>query len=300
MPQPTDMTRESKLALLAHIEESDDYLADYLPTLQAFLDDADPEVRAQATRCLWDYPEPELIDVIMDKAQHDPSQEVRSAALGTLGRYIYEGEMADYDADRDAWSDLLEAYELPREDFERVRSFLLDVHRDPNASLDSRRFALEALGYLDDPEVTELIEAAYHHPEIKMKVSALFAMGRQGTIRWKDIILRELDSQQPELQYEAVRAAGEMYLTAASSRLMRLASNRTDKELRLAAIFALGKAGGESAFEFLDDLTTDRDKDVREVAEAALEEWQIYYGLDDLADAEDWDDFDDEPDDLDA
>jgi len=290
----SEMPRETKLALLAQIEEGNDYLTDYLPTLKPLLEDPDPEIRAQAIRCLWDYPETGLIDVLMDRAVHDPSQEVRSAALGTLGRYIYEGEIADYDAPRDRWSELVEEDALPREDFERVRNFLLEVHRDPTASLDSRRFALEALGFSNDPKVTRLIEAAYKQPEIPLKVSAIFAMGRQGTRRWKNIILRELDSPQPEQQYEAVRAAGEMYLTEAASRLKRLARNpRGDKDLRMAAIFALGKAGGEDVFDFLDKMANDPDKEIREVAEAALEEWHIYYGLDDMADFDDdWDDDD--------
>jgi HEAT repeat protein len=287
MSSAQEMDRETKLALLTGIEEGEDYFTDYFPTIQAFLDDPDPEVRAQAVRCLWDYPRADLIDFLMTCAQEDPSQEVRSAALSVLGRYIYEGDMAGYDIPErggELWQD-----ELPQEDFERVKAFLLQVASDTSASLDSQRFALEALGFLVDDEVVKLIERAYNHPDVKMRMSAIFAMGRQGTRRWKDIILRELDSEFPELQFEAVRAAGESFLEEATPRLLGLATQTEDKDLRLAAIFALGKTGGGDVQEFLEDLMNDpfEDDDVREVAEAALEEWSIYHGL------EDWDFLDD-------
>ncbi len=287
MTSAQEMDRETKLALLTRIEEGENYFTDYLPTIQAFLDDPDPEVRAQAVRCLWDYPQPELIDFLTTCAQEDPSQEVRSAALSVLGRYIYEGDMAGYDVFEgggELWQD-----ELPQEDFERVKAFLLKVAGDTSAPLDSQRFALEALGFLADEEVSKLIERAYNHPDVKMRMSAIFAMGRQGGRHWKDIILRELDSGFPELQFEAVRAAGESFLEEATPRLRELAESGQDKDLRLAAIFALGKTGGEEVRQFLEDLMEDpfEDDDVREVAEAALEEWSIYHGL------EDWDYLDD-------
>jgi len=286
MPPAKPIDRETKLALLTSIEQGEDYFTDYLPTIQAFLDDPDAEVRAQAIRCLWDYPQVEFIDFLITCAREDPSQEARSAAISTLGRYIYEGDMADYDS-AEGGSELWED-ELPREDFERVKTFLLQVASDPQAHLDSQRFALEALGFLVDEQVNALIERAYQHPDVKMRMSAIFAMGRQGTMRWKDIILRELDSEFPELQFEAVRAAGEAFLEEATPRLIELTSPTVNKDLRLAAIFALGKTGGEDVQILLGDLLDDPDEDVRDVAEAALEEWFIYHGM------EDWEDLDDD------
>jgi HEAT repeat protein len=108
-----------------------------------------------------------------------------------------------------------------------------------------------------------------------MKVSAIFAMGRQGDQRWADTLLKELDSEVEELQYEAVRAAGEACLDKAASRLKDLAL-ADDKDLQLEAIWSLGKIGGEGVSEFLYDLADDEDKEVREIAEAALEELNLW------------------------
>jgi len=123
--------------------------------------------------------------------------------------------------------------------------------------------------------VQELIEAAYAHPDPKMKVSAVFAMGRQGDQRWADVLMKELDSQVKELQYEAVRAVGEAELAEAVPRLKELALV-DDKTLRLEAIWSLGKIGGEGVSEFLHQLAGDQDEEVSEMAEAALEELSLW------------------------
>ncbi|HID62466.1 MAG TPA: hypothetical protein EYP49_06950, partial [Anaerolineae bacterium] len=260
---------------IRHIVEGEDYSTDYWPVLRDYLEDEDAEVRSLALDGLWDYPVPELITPLLEMVRNDPSQEVRSKAIVTLGRYIYEGTMADYDFDWGAMEELMREDELPEEDFLRVKDFLLELVRDEGQSLDSRRFAIEALSFLNEPAVQDLIEAAYAHPDVKMKVSAVFAMGRQGDRRWADTLLKELDSEVKELQYEAVRAAGEAGLDKAVPRLKELALD-DDKDLRLEAIWALGRIGGEGVSEFLYDLADDADEEVREMAEAALEELSLW------------------------
>jgi hypothetical protein len=282
------MTKEEKLELLRRIEEGEDTFTDDLLSIEESLNDEDAEVRALAVDCLWDYPIAKMIAPLMALARQDPSQEVRSKALVALGRYIYEGEVASYDFD---WGDVEEPmreWELSEEDVLRVKEFLLDVIRDESESLDSRRFAMEALSFINEPEVVEIIEEAYRHPDVNMKMSAIFAMGRQGNMCWKEIILQELDNPVPDVQYEAVRAAGESYLEEAAPHLAELARDAEDKELRLAAIFALGRTGGEGVFELLEELTLHPDDEIREVAEAAMEEWEIYHGLGEWDEWEEW------------
>jgi HEAT repeat protein len=243
--------------------------------LRDYLEDKDAKVRSLALDGLWDYPVPALITPLFEIAKNDPSQKVRSKAIVTLGRYIYEGSVADYDFDWGAMEDLIREGELPEEDFLRVKDFLIRLVRDEGQPLDSQRFAVEALSFLNEPEVQDLIEAAYAHPDAKMKVSAIFAMGRQGDRRWADTLLKELDSEVEELQYEAVRAAGEACLDQAAPQLKELALV-DDKDLQLEAIWALGKIGGEDVSEFLYDLADDEDEEVREMAEAALEELSLW------------------------
>ncbi len=273
---PSQLSKDEKIAFLNRIIEGDDYTTDLLPVFQEFLDDPDAEVRKLAISGLWDYPVPEMIDELMSKATDDPSQEVRSRAIVTLGRYIYEGNMADYGFNWGQLDELMREEELPEADFLRVKDFLLRLAKDETLPLDSQRFAIEALSFLSDPEVVELIEKAYAHPDTKMKTSALFAMGRQGGQQWREIILREIDNPIGELQLEAVRAAGESFLEEAAPKLMKLAET-DDKNLRMEAIWALGKTGGDGVEEFLESCAfDDLDPDIREVAQAAQEELAIF------------------------
>lgn len=269
-------TKAQKLAHLKHIATSEDrFFYDYTPDIEEYLDDEDPDVRATAVDCLWEYPDPVYIDVLIELAEDDPSQEVREHALSGLGIYIYEGELADYDFDWGDYDELMREGELPQEEFERVRDYLLRVIKDESRPLDLRRRAIEAISPSQEPEILDIIEQAYRHPDNRMKVSAVFAMGRNGNVRWDECILEAMRSPVPEIEYEAVRAAGESGVDRANRQLMRIAEGAEDKDLRIAAIRSLGQIGHEMAFPLLDDLQFDPDKDIREVAEEALDEWMM-------------------------
>jgi len=273
-----ELSKEEKIQFLRHIVEGEDYFTDYLPVLKDFLDDEEAEVRRLAVTGLWDYPEPEMIEVLFDKAENDPDEGVRCGAIVTLGRYIYEGVMADYDFDWGPMEEIMRQGELPQEDFLRVKEFLLGLYRNQQKTLDERRFAVEALSFLSEPEILEIIEEAYAHPDNRMKMSAIFAMGRNGHMRWEDAILDELYNPVKELQIEAIRAAGEAGFKGAGKDLWRLTYS-DDRDVKLEAIWALGQTGWEGAFERLDELTyLGEDEEIRETAELALEEWYLYSG----------------------
>lgn len=265
-----------KLRLLNTIFESDEYSKEYLQVLDILLEDEDPDVRANAAMVIWNYPEAHFIDKLFDLALNDPAQGVRSQAIKTLGRYIYEGSINEYELfSTDPMAEIL-APELPLEDFLRVKNFLISVFHNESLPLESRRYAVEALGFLTDPEILEIIEKAYNCPDFQMKVSALFAMGRNSHQRWAPIILKELKNDIYEIRYEAVRAAGEAGVKEATPDLIEIALHEEDKDLRMEAIWSLGLIGGEKAKNVLSKLCLDSDPDIREVAEAALEECELY------------------------
>jgi HEAT repeat protein len=270
-------SKQKKIALLKRLIESEDVFYDNQPTFQAHLSDPDPEVRTLAIQGLWDYPDPDLIDPLIDIAQRDPDQQVRNRAITALGRYVYEGEMADYDYDWGELETIIRKDELPEESYQRAVAFLLDIARDPSESLDARRFSIEALGFSSEPEIVDLVEQAYHAPDVEMKASALFAMGRSGLVRWDRYVLAELDSPVLQIQLEAVRTAGELFLEEAAPVLVTLASSTTDQDLRHEAIWALGHMTSLEVWQFLDDITQDptEDEKTRQLAEAALDEYEM-------------------------
>ena len=273
MNRNTRMTKKEKLNWLADIADGLRPLdARAMKLVQHLLDDPDAQVRGEAVACLWNSSDPEWIDVLIDKAKRDPDLDVRTRALSALGHYVFDGESAAYRAE---WFDEEEEETVVGErDMQRVVNFLFETAQNERASVDERRYALESLAFLDDPEVDALIEWAYEQPDPRFRVSALFAMGRSGNLRWSEEVLAELHSANREVQYEAVRSAGELGLHEATDDLIRMARGRgVDKPLRLQAIYALGEAGDDRAFPILEELCHARDRDVRDAAREAAEEW---------------------------
>jgi HEAT repeat protein len=266
------MTKKEKLSWLADIAEGFRALdARASKFIRRLLDDPDPQVRAEAVACLWNSSDPAWIEVLIEKVGGDPNLDVRTRAISALGHYIYEKEMAGMEED---WDDVQEA--VSEHDIERIVNFLFAIARDEEASVDERRYAIESLAFWDDPELVSLIEWAYGQEEPRYRISALFAMGRTGDLRWADHVLSELHSANREVQYEAVRASGELGLHEATEDLIRLAHGRgVEKPLRLVAIYALGEAGDDRAYPILEELCHARDRDVRDAAREAAEEWLI-------------------------
>lgn len=280
------MSKRAKLAYLADLEEGyRPFDKHALKLLQSLLQDPDAEVRAEAIACLWNDPDTRWINVLMRLAADDPHVDVRAHAVSVLGRYVYEGEQARLDDWVNIWEN-----EITPEDYQRVTEFLFRLAHDPDEPLTVRRYAIEALAFRSgDPAVEDLIEWAYHHPDRRMKVSALFAMARHGHQRWDKYILAELHSPDAQIQYEAVRAAGELGITEATETLIELATRKgVRKPLRLLAIYALGETGDQRALPVLEKLARARDRDVRDVARDALEEWLMVTQFEELMDEEEF------------
>jgi len=120
--------------------------------------------------------------------------------------------------------------------------------------------------------VEALIADAYESADPRLRLSALFAMGRSGSLRWSDAIQEELRNPDPNIRLEAVRAAGEAYVLETLPELMRVARADESRDVRMEALWALGRLGGGDAADLLEDIASDPDPEVREVALAALDE----------------------------
>jgi HEAT repeat protein len=95
-----------------------------------------------------------------------------------------------------------------------------------------------------------------------------------------------MESDDPQMRFEAARAAGEIEDKRAVPRLLRLLVDE-DAEVKLAAIQSLGTIGGEQAIQALRFLTESEDPNVAEAAEEALAEAEfaespLDFGLDDI------------------
>lgn len=229
-------------------------------------DDEDADIRAAATDLAWYDTSTDLYYRLMRLAD-DVAPVVRAKAMVHLGRFVYEAEMDEFDAQL----------------AERVKDLAADRFYDYTEDLEVRRRSLEALSRGSHPSLNDMIMDAYDSPEFLMRVSAVFAMGSScDTKRWGDIVLRELDSEYPELRFEAARASGELVLEDAVPHLIALASE-SDVDIRINAVVALGEIGTHEARRGLMNLAEDaseREDDIfLETIEEALEMASLMGGL---------------------
>lgn len=254
------MTEQEKVELLNRVTSGEETCESAFVLYSALMDDGSAEVRKLAISAVWDAPELQYIEPLIDKVEHDPDPEVRARAASILGIYVHEGVVM---------------MELPERELMRVRSFLLGTVRNEAVPMLVRRLALEALSFDTGDDVAELIEWGFGHPDKDVKMSALFAMGRSSSERWIDTIVAELNAEDRDLKLEAIGAAGEAFIEEATPTLRSLAMSK-DRDVRLQAIWALARTRGPGALEVLELCATDRDEEIRHVAEDAIEEYRAY------------------------
>lgn len=246
---------------------------DYSTLARYALDDSDPGVRDAAVELLFDDMSIPLMDRLIDMAQWDEAPRVRAAAASALGRFVLAGEFE----------------ELSEADTSRVQDAMVSVWTNDNEDVEVRRRALEAISNSSHEIVEEAIKDAYQSLEPSLQVSALYAMGRSADMQWGPVVVRELESNDDEMVFEAARAAGELQLDDAVSGLVRLA-NGVDREIAEMAIWSLGEIGGRDAMRALDALgqraEAEEDHELLEVIEDAV----ASASLADIELGDDWDD----------
>ncbi len=252
---------DRRVAAMQHLVElgDDTFEVDFNALFRMGLYDADPAVRAVAISGLWEDDDPALIAPLLNLLQADDSEAVRAAAASVLGHYVYEGELEELD----------EAKVKP------VVAALKAAYRDVAQPIEVRRRALESLGFLGDDDTSQLITQAYHHANDRLKLSAVFAMGRSlDAERWGSIVVEELTASDPEMRYEAARAAGELEYAPAVRKLGELLDD-VDEEVQLVTVWSLGQIGGEKARQLLMAVLDSDAEHLHEEAEDALAELEF-------------------------
>ncbi len=196
----------------------------------ACLSDADPQVRADAIRGLWEYEHRDLIEPLIGLLQSDDNTAVRAEAALALGRFALQWEFGS----------------LPDRYFRQVEQALRRAIGDDSGELEVRARALEAIGACSLAWVRRAIGRAYRSNIHRLRVSGIHAMGRNCDPSWLPILFEELKSDDPEMRYEAALACGSLAEEAAVPRLTPLLEDE-DAEVREVTIAALGEIGGREA-----------------------------------------------------
>ncbi len=252
-PTLPDWRRQALLEDLEQMFEEDTLLF-FEPICRLGFYDAHPQVRFVALRSLQDYDVEDLIPSFLEALSSDKDHEIRALAAAVLGEYVYLGEIE----------------EIPADILESIEDGLLQAAQSGKTT-SIRQRAIESLGFSSRQEVPSLIESAFNTQEETWMVSALNAMGKTYDERWHASVLKMLAHPSTKVRYEAVRAAGDLEITAAKEPLLALLEGE-EREIFLAAIWSLSQIGGEELYQVFEDLlsTTESDDDADSI-EVALD-----------------------------
>lgn len=257
---PTMATKRRRAVMqeLMDITEAN-FEVDFNPVFLLGMADDDEKVRATAIKSLWEYEHPDLIRPLIHLLKTDESVMVKEAAATALGQFIYLRELEEID-----WGEATLAEEA-----------LLETIYHPTEDANVKRRAVESIGFSGEANIAQIIENAYYDDNDKMRISAIFAMGRNADARWIPWLIKELDNGSAEFRFEAARACGELEAKAAVDKLVILVDDE-DLEVREMAVWALGRIGGDTARKMLEACAESDDEALAVAAEAALDEINLF------------------------
>jgi HEAT repeat protein len=229
-------TRRSVLRSVAEMVEAE-FDTDFSAITRLAMTDLDDSIREAAIEASWPDETPTLFNRLLPMASVDPSPAVRASAWEALGRFVLAAELGKF------------SQSLARQ----AQNAAIRQYRNPKEDVDVRRRALEALANSSRDEVAGLIEDAYSQNDTRMRASAIYAMGRSCDDKWSDAVLSELDSDDPAVRYEAVRASGELGLEESIPQIAALLVDGERQFIEM-AVWSLGEIGGAEAQRLLNSL----------------------------------------------
>jgi hypothetical protein len=153
--------------------------------------------------------------------------------------------------------------------FRKIQGTLHKLYMDTQTPKEVRRLVLEASVRAPESWHKKAVAAAYGSDDGDWKLTAVFCM--QFIRGFDKQILESLKSQNPDIHYHAVCAAGNWGIDAAWPHIAALVtSEETEKELLLAAIEAAVFILPDKASEILSPLLESDDEDIVDAAYEAL------------------------------
>jgi HEAT repeat protein len=140
---------------------------------------------------------------------------------------------------------------------------------------------LESLGYSSNEKVNQFIKNALSKDEKDWQLSALLAISRSANNIWGKIVIEKLSDLDPDIQIEAIKAAGELEIESAKEQIIEYMENSTpDEELHMQAIRALSKIGGKDIKELFETMVEEsEDEEEADVLEMAIDNLELADGI---------------------
>lgn len=199
-----------------------------------------------------------LIEVIMDG---DEPEELRCHVPFALGFAIEYGDMMGFDEPDDII--------LSEKEYNDVLECLRSIYYDVDAPKALRRRALEGVVRNPSNWQKKAIQGAYASDDDDWVRTAVFCMGYFGG--FKDQILESLNSENPDIFYQAVCSAGNQGVKAAWPKIKELlTAENVEKPLLLAAISAAAVINPMESVDFLMEFAEHDDDDIADAADEAM------------------------------
>lgn len=235
----------------------DDIRLDFMRFFRVLIDDPSPVVRQLAAAGLEPYDDPTLVEPLVRLAQHDPSDDVRLAALGALESFAMLGEF-----------EMLE----PKEQH-LLRTSLMSLASDADQPTRLRAAALVSVSAdSETPRVRKAIAAHFESGDPDLRLGAVKAMGRAYDPAWIDILETMLRSGDPDERQAAVQSLAQYEDEGVVPMLTQIAREDLEMPVRLEAIAGLGTIGGRSALHNLNTLREYVSDDEIDAVDAAIAE----------------------------
>ncbi|MBN1105008.1 MAG: HEAT repeat domain-containing protein, partial [Deltaproteobacteria bacterium] len=210
---------------------------------------------------------------------------LRGQAAISLGPVLEQADVEGFD-------DLGEV-PIAEQTFRSIQERLFTLYMDVDVPKGVRRSILEASVRAPQDWHENAVREAYHSKDKAWKLTGVFCM--QFLPGFETEIVESLKSPNPDIQYEAVCAAGNWGVAGAWPHIAKLLeSKKTEKPLLLAAIEAVGSVRPEEASVFLGDFLESDDEDIVDAAYEALAMAGVEFEDEDEDEEDDDDDEDDE------
>lgn len=244
-----------RLDILIRLDEiaEQDLEFDFSTVFIIGLQDQDERIREKAILALWEVDDRSIIRPLTELLMNDPVVNVRTAAAISLGKFAMMAQDG----------------KLIPKDHQHIRTSLLTVIESTDEVFEVWRRALESAAIFGEPDVDDLIRKTHDSDDVKLKQSAIFAMGQSSEERWLPTIERDLFDKSPAIRFEAVNAMALIGNQDATVELIKLLDDE-DAEVQAAAARALGNIGGRLAKQSLTDCLENADELLTEAVSEAL------------------------------
>lgn len=205
----------------------------------------------------------ELVEALLSILRRkDLSDTLRGQAAISLGPVLDHTDTEGYGEDA-------QTILIAERTFHTIQASLHMLYSDPDVPKEVRRRILEASVRAPQDWHPEAIRAAYASVDEAWRLTAVFCMSN--VPGFDEQILEGLASENRDVRYEAVLAAGTWEVDAAWPHVAAIiTSERSDKALLLAAIDAVASIRPHEAAEILLDLAELDDEDIVEAVDEAL------------------------------